>query len=432
VRVHFVGNAANNHYVLAKAMRKHGVDARLFYDQDGPTTDLPEMDEPEIARRRPDWLRPYPRQFGLWQQRDWVALDLLREIGDCDILHAHGIELIWAARTGKPFVFHPYGGDFAAWTSYNRDCLIRWRPWPPLPILPHLTLPPKMRWAMQRASAIALGWHNNMWRRGYQVLRALGLQDRVVRIHLGIEVQRFVPCAPSEKDMHLAELLRGRVVERPMIFHPSRQLLRDPRSKRGYKANDRLYRALARLARDGGKFTLILVKRGGLDEPEAKQMLEDLGIADRAIWVDMIPRNRLIQWFQAADVTVESFFTGAIGGVPLESMACGTPVLMHLQTEASPEDEGIFYDPKGLYPALPPVIEASTEHEIYGALRDNLASPSRLAEIGRAGRDWVVTYSSAEAVARRFVSVYEAVLSGASRAGAINPGVPMREIGYTA
>jgi glycosyltransferase involved in cell wall biosynthesis len=432
VRVHFVGNVANNHYVLAKAMRKHGIEARLFYDQDAPATDLPEMDDPDVRLQRPDWLRPYPRQFRLWQQRDRVALGLLREIADCDILHAHGVELIWAARTGKPFVFHPYGGDFSAWTSYNRDSLIRWRPWPPLPILPHVTLPLKMRGAMQRASAIALGWHNNMWRRGYQVLRALGLEDRVVRIHLGIDVEKFIPCQPGHKDAKLAALLPGRQIERPMIFHPTRQMLRNPGSKRGYKANDRLYRALARLARDGAKFTLVLVERGGLDEREAKRMLADLGIAQRAVWVDMIPRYRLVEWFQTADITVESFFTGAIGGVPLESMACATPVMMHLKREASPEDQGIFYDPGGLYPALPPLIEASTEDEILRALRENLAAPSRLAEIGRAGRDWVVTYNSADAVARKFESVYEAVLSGAFRAGTTSPGARLSEIGDTA
>jgi glycosyltransferase involved in cell wall biosynthesis len=431
VRVHFVGNGANNHYVLAKAMRRHGIDARLFYDQSAPTTDLPEMDDPEILRERPDWLRPYPRQFRLWQQRDRVAPDLLREIGNCDILHAHSVELIWAARTGKPFVFHPYGGDFSAWTSFNRDSMIRWRPWPPLPILPHFTLPPKMRWAMRRASAIALGWHNNMWRRGYQVLHALGLEDRVVRIHLGYDVEKFVPCAPGKRDAILAGLLPGRTVERPLIFHPSRQKFRDPGSMRGYKANDRLYTALARRARDGAKFTLVLVDRGGLDEPEAKRMLRELGISDRAIWVDMIPRHRLVEWYQAADITVESFYTGAIGGVPLESMACGTPVLMHLQTEPSPEDQGIFYDPRELYPSLPPIIEARTEDEIYRALRDSLASPARLAEIGMAGRNWVVANSSADAVARKFEAVYEAVLTDARQAGAAHGGARMREIGGT-
>ena len=145
MRVHFLGNAANNHYVLAKAMRRQGVDAQLFYQSGGSYQDTPEAEDPEVAHDRPDWVRSYPRQFSLWQQRDRVARELLTEIAQCDIVHAHGVELIWAARTGRPFVWHPFGADLAVWTSYNRDSLVRWKPWPPLPIVPHLLLPLRMR-----------------------------------------------------------------------------------------------------------------------------------------------------------------------------------------------------------------------------------------------------------------------------------------------
>ena len=429
MRVHFLANVVNNHYVLVKAMRRHGVDARLFYPGDGLYQDRPESEDPDVGVSRPEWLRPYARQFQLWQQRDRVSPELLREIGECDILHAHGVEIVWAARTGKPFVWHPFGVDLSAWTTYNADLLVRWRPWPPLPTPPHFLLPPRMRWAAQRASAIALGWHNNIWRRGYRVLRDLGIADRVVRIHLGIDADKFVP---GEKDAALARLLPGRPIERPVIFHPTRQLFRNPKSKRGYKANDRLYRALARLAREGARFTLVLVDRGILDDGEAKRMIGALGIADRTVWVEEMPRHRLIPWYQAADIAAESFYTGAIGSVPLESMACGTPVLMHVQTEPSPEDEGIFYDPKNLYPVLPPIMQASTEDEIYRALRENVGSPERLAELGRAAREWIMTYSSADVVARKFESVYEAVLSGARRTEVPGRGARLREMSGTA
>ena len=417
MRVHFVGNVCNNHYVLAKAMRRHGIDARLFYDLDGPVQDLPEMEDPDIADRWPDWLKPYRRQFKPWQQRDRVAPDLLKEIAEGDILHAHGVELIWVARTGKPFIYHPYGGDFAAWTSYNRDALIRWQPRPPLPIVPHFFLPPKMQAAMRRASAIALGWHNNMWRLGYRVIRDLGLEDRVVRIHLGIDTGKFVPCDPGGKDALLARLLPGRKVERPVIFHPVRQMFVDIGSRRGYKANDRLYRALGRFAAEGGRFTLVAIEKGMPDEAVAKRMIAALGIEQKVVWIGSMPRHQMIQWYQAADVTAESFYTGAIGGVPLESMACGTTVMMHLQTEASPEDHDLFYDPRALYPVLPPVIAAGTEDEIYRALGRTVASPARLAELGRAGREWVTAYSGADAVARQFEALYRAVLAGEFRAG---------------
>jgi glycosyltransferase involved in cell wall biosynthesis len=261
MRVHFVGNVCNDHYILAKAIRRRGIDARLFYDGDAIVQELPESDDPEVAQHPPDWLRPHRRQFKLWQMRYNISQELLRAISDCDILHVHGVELVWAAMTGKPFVWQPYGSDLSTWSHYNRDALIRWHPRPPLPIFPHFLLPPKMQWAMRRASAIILGSHNKLWQRGYDVIHDLGLEDRIARIFLSIDTEKFVPLAQSEKDAILTQLLPQAAIERPVIFHPTRQMFTDPASKRGYKANDRLYRALGRFAREGGKFTLVVVDK---------------------------------------------------------------------------------------------------------------------------------------------------------------------------
>jgi len=412
MRVHFLGNIANNHYVLAKAMRRHGVDARLFYQSDGSFQDRPEAEDPELAQARPGWLRPYPRQFRLWQQRHRISPHLLVELAQCDILHAHGVELVWAAHTGRPFVWHPFGADIAIWTTYNRDTLIRWRQWPALPIWPHVSLPPRMRGAIGRASAIALGWHNNLWRSGYRVLRELGVEDRVVRIHLGIDVEKFAPCpTEAEREALLGRLLSQGPRQRPVIFHPARQMFTDTRSKRGYKANDHLYRALGRFAREGGTFTLVIVEKGLPDEAAARALFAELGIADRVVWTPAMPRHRLADWYRAADVTAESFYAGAVGSVALESMACGTPVIMHLQTEPELEDDSIFYPPQGLYPVLPPIIRCGSEDTIAHALAETVAAPRVLARLGSESRDWIVRYSSADAVARRFEELYREVLT---------------------
>jgi glycosyltransferase involved in cell wall biosynthesis len=412
MRVHFIGNTANNHYVLAKAMRRHGLDVRLFYQSDGSFQDRPEAEDPEVARERPGWLRPYRRQFRLWQQRDHVSAELLAELARCDIIHAHGVELIWAARTGRPFIWHPFGADIAVWTTYNRDALIRWKPWPPLPLLPHLCLPPRMRGAIGRASAIALGWHNNLWERGYLTLRELGVENRVARIHLGIDAEKFAPCTENaERDALLVRLLPEGPRQRPVIFHPARQMFTDTASKRGYKANDRLYRALGRFARKGGAFTLVIVEKGLPDEAAARSLLAELGIADRVAWTPAMPRHQLVDWYRAADITAESFYAGAIGSVALESMACGTPVIMHLQIEPEPGGGRVFYPPQDLYPALPPIIRCGSEAEILRELDNTVADPRRLAALRGESRDWIVRYSSADALARRFEELYRGILA---------------------
>jgi glycosyltransferase involved in cell wall biosynthesis len=412
MRVNFVANACNNHYVLAKAMRRHGFDARLFYDLDSFTQDMPEMEDPEVAAAAPAWLRPYHRQFHLWQQRTRVSPALLAELAECDILHAHRVEVVWAARTGRPFVFHPAGSDLAAWTQYTRDTLIGWRNGLPLPIVPHLLLPPAMRWALRQASAILIGWHHNMLRDGYRVIRALGLQDRVARIHLGIDTEKFTPCAQEERAGLIERLLPGRAVERPVIFHPTRQMFTDPAGKRGYKANDRLYRALGRFARDGHNFTLVVVEKGLPDEAAARRLIAEQGIAERTIWVKAMPRHELIAWYQAVDLTADGFDSGGLGSIALETMACGTPLIAYVQSRPETEDRDFFYDPKDLYPELPPVIACSTVEEIQNALASTVSKPERMTALRAASRRWVTTHSSDDAVARKCEALYAAILAG--------------------
>lgn len=415
-RVHFVGNVCNNHYVMAKGLRRIGVDARLFYLADAHPQHFPEAEDPELANGPlPDWIVPVPRQWRMWQQRDRASPDLIAALGQCDILHVHDVGLIWASRTGKPYVWHPYGGDLAVWTSYNRDLLIRMRPFPPLPKLPNFTLPMHMRQAMRGTDGILIGWHNNLWRGGYQLVRRMGLEDRVIRYGLPIDTDKFAPAAPGEREALLASLLPGVTVRRPLIFHPTRQYFTRPTNLHGYKANDRLYRALGRFAADGGTFTLVICEKGNPDEAVARQMIGELGIAPHVHWVKEMPRHRLIPWYQAADLVVDSFFTGCMGSVPIEAMACGTPVMMHFQTEAEPADQGFFLDPKDMVAEPPPLVRCRTDDEILDGLRTIVADPAALAELGRQGRDWMVRNLALEPMANRLLAIYQTILTRTER-----------------
>ena len=124
-----------------------------------------------------------------------------------------------------------------------------------------------------------------------------------------------------------------------------------------------------------------------------------------------MPRHQLVDWYRAADVTAESFYAGAIGSVALESMACGTPVIMHLQIEPEPGGGRVFYPPQDLYPALPPIIRCGSEAEILREFDNTVADPRRLAALRGESRDWIVRYSSADAVARRFEELYRGILA---------------------
>jgi glycosyltransferase involved in cell wall biosynthesis len=266
-----------------------------------------------------------------------------------------------------------------------------------------------MRWAIRRASGIFLGWYNALWREGYAMLHQLGAQDKIRRFHLAIDAQRFSPVGDGERARLRAELLPGHDVKRPLIFHPTRQSF-VAKNALGYKANDRLYRALGEHARGGGTFTLVIVENGLPDERVAREILAEEQIADRVHWIKPQPRHQLVSWYRAADFTVESFWTGAIGSVPLESMACGTPVMMHLRTEREAEDT-FFLPPGELHDELPPITRCSSVSEITAKLQMLSENPDLLRSLRASSRSWIERFASIEATSEHLLAIYRSILS---------------------
>jgi len=194
-----------------------------------------------------------------------------------------------------------------------------------------------------------------------------------------------------------------------ILFHPSR-IMFTPKSYVN-KANDRLYRALARLRQTGRSFTLILISLGpgNIDEPEARRLLDELGIADRVVWLPRkLKRHELREWYQAADLTADEFIGGSIGSISVETMACGTPLLSRLATE---DPDPTHWSPALVYKELPPVINVSSEQEILDALIRFSDDRPALAALGTAGRRWTEENYSGQAVAKRYQALFTSILA---------------------
>jgi glycosyltransferase involved in cell wall biosynthesis len=405
MRVHFVGNVCNNHYVLAKFLRRIGVDAHLYYDPKEDIQNQPQAEDPEMSNL-PNWLHPISSQRSRFQSPHHVTDALLMELGACDILHAHDLGVIWAAKTGRPFVWHPYGGDLFHLPFYFDKSILGQRWGISLPDPRKLLLPLAMRRAISRASAIVLGWHNRLWVPGLKLIRRLRKEQSIVRLHLGLNTDRFSFQHEAARRALRLQYLPHVSPEKLIIFHPTRQAFSSAYNTK--KGNDLLYRALARLKKEGGDFLLVVVKK---DEPEeiiARELMKELSIDDSVMWIPKMPRFELIRWYGIADLTADHFFAGALGSISLESMSCGTPVMTFVQTK--PDGE-IFLDPMEMFPELPPVINVSSEEEIYHALTLYSSRRDELTGLGKRGRAWVEGYASGEVVARRFSEVYESVLS---------------------
>ena len=167
------------------------------------------------------------------------------------------------------------------------------------------------------------------------------------------------------------------------IFHPSHLdfKVNDPGAHRlTSKGNDRFICAYAQAIKGGLRASCVMLERGKDVEP-AKALIHELGIADKVQWMPHLSRDELALQFQLADLVVDQFDVGALGGIAVEAMAMGKPVLTWVNEKAASVS----------YPEMPPVLNAPDEEGIYRALM-HAQDADYLRERGLQSKAWVFRY----------------------------------------
>jgi len=126
------------------------------------------------------------------------------------------------------------------------------------------------------------------------------------------------------------------------------------------------------------------------------------------VWISaMLPRREVVQLLSHATVFCCPSVYEPLGIVNLEAMACGTAVVASA-VGGIPEvvDDGVT----GVLVPYDPEAPREFEAALADALNAVVADPVRAAELGRAGRARAVEQFGWDAVARRTVAVYEALL----------------------
>ncbi|MEU5288356.1 glycosyltransferase [Streptomyces sp. NPDC020755] len=228
-------------------------------------------------------------------------------------------------------------------------------------------------------------------------LIAMGVdRDRVSVVPCGVDPRHFAPVADA-----------------PRAAAGPRRLLAVGRLVRR-KGFDRAIAALAavpdaELLIAGGPEADLLFA-----EPEAERLrkvAEEHGVADRVTLLGAVAHDRMPRLMSGADLVLSLPDYEPFGIVPIEAMACRTPVVAtavggHLDTVVD-----------GVTGALvPPADDPSHLAQVIIALLDD---PERLARYGRAGRERVLAHYSWDRVADGVARVYSAVRASASLSGAV-------------
>ncbi len=375
LRVNLYGNVSHTAYVLAKCLRRSGVDAHLFVERGFPW--LPEYEDPELKNNYPAWIHLTGdlrwRRYGLFDR------EFVRRLGECDLIHTFYYGPIWARKTGRPFVFQTYGGDLSVLPFMTDSLHHRYLAW-------------RQRQGIRRAERILLANPHNIY--SQEAIRRLQVAARVDILPHCIDADKFRPL-----DSGTVQTLRSRYDSEWIFFHPTRQVWREASAVWERKGNDLLFRAFARFLSTTKRNATLIAVRHGPDVRYSEQLVHDLGIERSVNWIAPVRRHELVQLYNLADIVFDQFVLGAYGGCAFEAWACGKPVFMCLKSLG------------GFYREDPSVVNVRTEDEIYDKLVEYTEARETLRAVGANARRWVLENQHGEALMKRYISIYEQVLA---------------------
>jgi phosphatidylinositol alpha-1,6-mannosyltransferase len=204
---------------------------------------------------------------------------------------------------------------------------------------------------------------------------AFGPQAALERLSPGVDTDRFEPDSVARAELRARYGLGGR----PVVLCLSRLVPR--------KGQDILIRALPAIRERIDDAVLVIVG-GGPYRSTLHQLAHEFGVAEHVVFTDGVPADELPAHHAMADVFAMPCRTrGAgldvegLGIVYLEASASGVPVVAGRSGGAP---ESVVDGETGL------VVDGEDVGAVAAAVGDLLADPARAAQMGAAGRRWVV------------------------------------------
>ncbi len=354
MRILYVGNVANVGYMVAKEMRKIGVDVDLLMHKNPVIEQDPNKQDPELKNSYPTWIHFYDKTLPTWR------LDVIKKMRDKNykLIYAHYGLVIFAYLSRRPFIAQPLGNDLrtVAFEKSIRGIL--------------------MRLAYKRAKAILFTGPEQ-----YQLLNKLKLKNII-----------FLPIFLDFSTSKHGDVPKGEFSNNFVIFHPTNLW--------SEKGNSILVEGFAKFVKENPSAILLIVDRGP-DSAKIHQLVTSLGIQSNIRFIKgPLTAEEMRKYYHICDVVADQFITPELGGIGREALLSEKPLVTH-------------YDEKGyrdLYGQPPPALNASTPTEVQKQL-EYVKDEKIRKEIGKKGKEWLVKYHSPEIISKKIKCISEAILN---------------------
>jgi glycosyltransferase involved in cell wall biosynthesis len=216
---------------------------------------------------------------------------------------------------------------------------------------------------------------------------------------------RFVPHPINEQVVANPEpaSLRNRLCQELqadfLVFHPARQHWEPQRHPSWEKGNDIFLEGFARFVKTTRPRAAAILVDWGKTVTRSRALIDELGIADRVLWITPQNAAGMAAYIQASDVLADQFFLGAWGSTMPRALYLGTSAMIYV-------NESIH---RWCFPEMPPVVNAGTSDAVHLGLCRLINEDCRR-EISAAGRSWYEKYHSNKVITECFSRAIRDVL----------------------
>ena len=405
-KVYLYGNILNNSYNLTKFLRAKGIDAEMFLDDSSKSQqDYPWWEDTHLSEKNlPDWIHYYKVNPNfVFPQKELKRM--ITDFSKCDIALVCSWGGIIAQRAGVPYFFYSYGWDLVVtdfWETLKgmfRNMLQFKKP----SALKSLILHSKIQKnAIINADRVGIGT-------GYQVntyIKRLGITHKMRKIRLAWELDKY----KVETDAKLFEKYKSYEIVYFMVArHTWKSVWND------MKGNDKFIKAFARFAKERTPNVKLVMIDKGPDVIDSKKLVEELKIQNYVEWVPEMNKDGIRAYNSLPNVVTVDYFWHdqwyirypedkdrpriGFGSASVEAMSAERPLITVFFDE-------FFYDG-----AMPPVLYAFKEDEIYNRLIESLdMGKEGRKENGKRGREFVEKYHSSEKTIDLYIKVLTEIL----------------------
>ena len=437
-RILFLGNIAQNGYLLTKFLRAAGFPADLLIYSYTHLMGQPEWEDAEIRGNPPHWdadwrkhvaddYRRPPWIHEIRQQRPSLARRILARsrirphvfLSAGNVLSPRQREQLLEKSRRCPTANGPIRPE-------DVDYVLGYCNFPGIPpgllqrydvmigagleaVLPMILAPQKPRIAFEHGTMRDLPFEDSSW--GRMLALAYTQADACIITNpdclasakkLGLDNYRFMPHPVDYKYAAPAALssLRSRlkIGNRPLLFAPARH-------DWDIKANQHTIRGFADFTTStGSRDACLLLLQWGNDVRKSRSLLRELKVSRQVIWQSVMSGKAFCDALQSSDVVLDQFGLGVFGSTVPQALAAGKPVITS-------------YDPaknSWAFPVAPSLFRASTAKEIAEHLRQLFGDAQKRQAAGLAASRWFEKHHSAPVVAGALQEVIQSAWSGQS------------------